>query len=104
MKTENPFYHLFGNPYRIPVRRYPWYPPIGAIEKNEEYAHMLTMDLAAAQSEMTSVHQYYFQSWNIAPCFPTARIVVERILQVELFHFYVIGQLITCLGGKASLP
>lgn len=96
------FYPINGNANAIPVMRYSWYPAIAVTQKNEEYAAMLTMDLAYAQSEMTTVHQYLYQSWNIGEDYETVKIVVTRIAQVEIHHFNIIGKLITLLGGRAS--
>ena len=42
------------------------YPNVAVSEKNLRYAHILMPDFASAASEMTTVHQYLFQSWTIS--------------------------------------
>lgn len=95
-------YSIHANPASIPVIKWDWYPDIAIMEKNKSYAEMLTEDLAAPKSEMTTVHQYLFQAWNIEEPYCTIQNVMERVSQVEIHHFNIIGQLITLLGGKAS--
>lgn len=101
-RLNDTFFNITGNPNRIPVIRYNCYPNIAVTEKNKEYAYILMEDLAASESEMTSVHQYLFQSWNIDNKYITVRGVIKNISQVEIHHFNIIGQLITFLGEKAS--
>lgn len=84
----------------IPVVHSNWYPPISVKEKNLQYAQILMPDLASAASEMTTVHQYLYQSWSIDKEYETIRHVIERMITVEQHHFSIIGQLITLLGGQ----
>lgn len=90
-------YSLQAAPESIPVVHSNWYPPVAVERQNEEYARLLMPDLASAASEMTTVHQYLFQSWMVGQ--PTARRVIERMVQVEQRHFTIIGRLIALLGG-----
>ncbi len=92
-------YSLRADPNSIPVVYSNWYPPIAVSEKNAAYAEILMPDLASATSEMTTVHQYLFQSWTIGNDCRTIRRVMQRIAAVEQRHFSIIGQLIALLGG-----
>lgn len=93
-------YSIHTNPNFIPSAYSNWYPPIMVTEKNPEYAQMLMPDLAASASEMTTVHQYLYQSWTIdSKEYKTIQQVIKRITTVEQRHFTIIGQLITLLGG-----
>ena len=109
---NNTPYSIHANPDSIPVIHSNWYPPVAVTEKNLQYAQILMPDLAAAASEMTTVHQYLYQSWtagsnyNNESCKPDSRAlhknirrVIQRIAVVEQHHFTIIGQLITLLGG-----
>lgn len=91
-------YHIHADPESIPVIHTNWYPPVAVAEKNLDYARILTPDLASAASEMTTVHQYLYQSWMIGEN-QTIRRVIERMARVEQHHFTIIGQLIALLGG-----
>ena len=110
---NNTPYSIHANPDSIPVIHSNWYPPVAVTEKNLQYAQILMPDLAAAVSEMTTVHQYLYQSWtagsnyNNESCKPDSRAlhknirrVIQRIAVVEQHHFTIIGQLITLLGGQ----
>ncbi|MFQ8601284.1 MAG: ferritin-like domain-containing protein [Oscillospiraceae bacterium] len=92
-------YSLHANPNAIPVVYSNWYPPIAVSQKNPEYVQILMPDLASATSEMTTVHQYLFQSWTISNDNRNIRRVIQRIAAVEQRHFSIIGQLIALLGG-----
>lgn len=93
-------YSIHANPDFIPVIHSNWYPPIAVTEKNLQYVQILMPDLASASSEMTTVHQYLYQSWTISDDFKVIRRVIQRIAEVEAHHFSIIGQLITLLGGQ----
>ena len=93
-------YNIHANPDSIPVKYSNWYPPIKVTEKNTDYAQLLMPDLASAVSEMTTVHQYLFQSWTINNEYGNIRRIIKRIAVVEEHHFSVIGQLIALLGGQ----
>lgn len=58
-------YSMYVNPDFIPVTYSNWYPPVTVTEKNLSYAQILMPDLAATVSEMTTVHQYLYQSWTV---------------------------------------
>lgn len=92
-------YNIHADPESIPVVYSNWYPPIAVERANLEYARILMPDLAAAASEMTTVHQYLFQSWMIGEHDRTIRRVIERMARVEQHHFSIIGQMIALLGG-----
>lgn len=96
------FYYAYGNPFSIPVTACRWYPKIAVAEPNKEYAKLLTMDLAFQKSEMTTMHQYFYQSWTIGHTYQTIRTVITRISEVETHHFNIIGQLISLLGGNPT--
>ena len=38
---------------------------MAVLEKNQQYAQILMADLASTASEMTTVHQYLYQSWSM---------------------------------------
>ena len=92
-------YRIHGDPDTIPVVHSDWYPPIKVTGQNSVYAAILLPDLASATSEMTTVHQYLFQSWTIRGQASAVRRVIQRITAVEQRHFSIIGQLVTLLGG-----
>lgn len=93
-------YSLRANPESIPVAHSNWYPPIAVTEQNLTYANILMPDLASASSEMTTVHQYLFQSWTMSDDRQNIRRVIQRIAIVEQHHFSIIGRLIALLGGS----
>ena len=101
-------YNINAKPDSFPVVHSNWYPPITVQEKNPQYAQILMADLASATSEMTTVHQYLYQSWTISNDCKNIRQVIQRIAIVEQHHFSIIGQLIALLGGqpecRSSMP
>lgn len=92
-------YSIHADPNRIPVIQSNWYPPVTVMQQNPEYARMLLPDFASATSEMTTVHQYQFQSWTIPNEYKSIRRVMQRMARVEEHHFAILGQLITLLGA-----
>ena len=101
-------YNIRANPDSFPVAHSNWYPPVAVLEKNQQYAQILMADLASTASEMTTVHQYLYQSWTINDHHQNIRRVIQRIAVVEQHHFSIIGQLIHLLGGqpecRSSMP
>lgn len=96
----NMAYSIHGDPNSFPVIHSDWYPPVAVTRKNPEYARLLMPDFASAASEMTTVHQYLFQSWVVSSShYGCIRRVIQRITEVEQHHFAILGQLITLLGG-----
>ena len=93
-------YNIRANPDSFPVAHSNWYPPVAVLEKNQQYAQILMADLAPTASEMTTVHQYLYQSWTINDRHQNIRRVIQRIAIVEQHHFSIIGQLIHLLGGQ----
>lgn len=93
-------YSIHTNPDSFSVTHSNWYPPVAVVERNSQYAQILMPDLASAVSEMTTVHQYLYQSWTINHNFWNIRRVIQRIAAVEQHHFSIIGQLIALLGGQ----
>lgn len=93
-------YSIHKNPDSYPVIYSKWYPPIAVSEKNLQYAQILMPDLASAASEMSTVHQYLYQTWTISNEYRAIRRVIQRISVVEQHHFFIIGQLIALLGGQ----
>ena len=92
-------YSIHAAPESIPVVHSNWYPPVAAARRDPAYARLLLPDLASAQSEMTTVHQYLYQSWTIGKEAETVRRTIERMAVVEQHHFAIIGQLVALLGG-----
>ena len=93
-------YNIHANPNSIPVIHSNWYPNVAVSEKNLRYAHILMPDFASAASEMTTVHQYLFQSWTISNDYQGIRRLIQRMAVVEQHHFSILGQLITLLGAQ----
>ncbi len=93
-------YNIHADPNSFPVTHSNWYPPIIVTGKNLQYAQILMQDLASATSEMTTVHQYLYQSWTISNEYKNIRSVIKRIAKVEQHHFSIIGQFIALLGGQ----
>lgn len=93
-------YNIHANPNSIPVIHSNWYPNVAVSEKNLRYAHILMPDFASAASEMTTVHQYLFQSWTISNDYQGIRRLIQRMAVVEQHHFSILGQLITLLGDQ----
>ena len=84
-------YNIRANPDSFPVAHSNWYPPVAVLEKNQQYAQILMADLASTASEMTTVHQYLYQSWTINDHHQNIRRVIQRIAVVEQHHFSIIG-------------
>ena len=76
-------YSILANPDSFPVIHSNWYPPVAVAKKDLQYAEILTPDLASAASEMTTVHQYLYQSWTLSNDCRTIRRVIQRIAVVE---------------------
>ena len=93
-------YSIYANPNSIAVVHTNWYPSIQIAEKNLQYAQMLMPDLSSRTSEMTTVHQYQYQSWMIRDEYKNIRRVIQRMAIVEQHHFSILGQLIALLGGE----
>lgn len=75
------------------------YPPVKAGAENPQYARMLSLDLAASRSEMTSITQYLYQSWALSAEHMEVAETMRRIAVVEMHHLDMMGKLITQLGG-----
>lgn len=93
-------YNIHANPNSFPVAYSNSYPPIAVTKQDLQYAETLMPFLAAASSEMTTVHQYLYQSWIIDNQYRNICRVIQRIAEVEQRHFAIIGKLIALLGGK----
>lgn len=76
------------------------YPPIEVEGPNLQVARMLAIDFASAKSEMTSITQYVYQSWVLAPQFAEVAQTMHCISMVEMHHLDMLGNLITLLGGN----
>ena len=76
------------------------HPKISVTRPNRELAILLTQDLAAAKSEMTTIHQYVYQSWMIQEKYPEISEGLSKIAAVEMHHFDILGKLIQMLGGN----
>ncbi|MBC8571172.1 ferritin-like domain-containing protein [Zongyangia hominis] len=75
------------------------YPPIRVEKPNRRYAQMLSVDMASAKSEMTSITQYVYHSWVLHGTYGEAAHTLDRIAMVEMRHLDILGQLIVLLGG-----
>ncbi len=72
------------------------YPPIKVEKENLEYAEILMKDYAGSGGEDTAIHEYLFQSFVKKEVADTLRGIAE----VEMHHLFILGELITLLGGK----
>ena len=93
-------YNIRATPDSFPVAHSNWYPPVAVREKNQQSAQILMADLPPTASEMTTVHQYLYQSWTINDRHQNIRRVIQRKAIVEQHHFSINGQLIHLLGGQ----
>lgn len=75
------------------------YPPLEVEGPNRQIARMLSFSLASDKSEMTSITQYMYQSWALSPSHAEWARTMERIAEVEMRHFQILGRLILQLGG-----
>ena len=76
------------------------YPTIAVKAPNLVYAQMLSSAFASAESELTTITQYLYFSWVIAPGDSDLGTMFRKISQVEMRHLNMLGQLITALGGN----
>lgn len=74
------------------------YPEITVEKPDRAIALLLTQDLAAEKSEMSSVNQYAYQQWVLKAKYPDLANTIAKIGVVETRHFHIIGQLIYLLG------
>ena len=76
------------------------YPAIQIREKNPAYAYLLSQNLYAAKSEMTSVNQYLYQSWHVFDeiCELPMQEIFAGLAKVEMRHVNYLGRLIYLLG------
>lgn len=74
------------------------YPEIAVEKPDRAIAQLLTQDLAAEKSEMSSVNQYAYQQWVLRAKYPDLANTIAKIEVVERRHFHTIGQLIFLLG------
>lgn len=85
---------------QIPVQASPPYPEIAVSNRNVSYAQILSADLAGPHGEMTAIYQYVYQSWVLHSQYSAMAETMTRIAKVEMHHLYIVGQLITQLGGN----
>ena len=76
------------------------YPPIQVMEKNLNYANLLSIDYCGAVSELSSITQY-INNATLLSCqhCPTAKVILG-IAMAEMIHLQMLGKLICLLGGK----
>ncbi len=72
------------------------YPPIKVEKPNLKYAEILLDAYAGSGGEDTAIHEYLFQSLIKKDISNT----LKEIAKVEMHHLYILGELITLLGGK----
>lgn len=92
-----------ATPPPIPVADPSPYPEISISNKNLRCAQLLSHDFAAPKSEMSTLNQYVYESWVLQADFPEMAAVIKRIAVVEMHHLYMLGELITKLGGRPRL-
>lgn len=76
------------------------YPETAVAGLNRRLANMLSQDLAGSASEMTTVHQYTYQSWILHDTHPQEAELLRELAVVETRHFHILGRLIYLLGGS----
>lgn len=78
------------------------YPPIMVERPNLQTAKLLSFDLGSQKSELTSVTQYVYHSWQLdEEQKETAQLLLD-ISKVEMHHMEILGRLIILLGGNPT--
>ena len=75
------------------------YPLIQVSAVNIAYAQALMVDLASIKGELTAITQYQYQSWLLTQNQSSLAQCLSLILQTEIKHLDLLGQLIILLGG-----
>lgn len=76
------------------------YPEIRVIERNRNYANLLTMDYCGSVSEMTAITQYINHESRVYGQRCTLAKVILGIAMAEMIHLQKLAELIWLLGGK----
>ena len=78
------------------------YPPIMVERPNLYTAKLLSVDLGADKSELTSVMQYVYHSWQLDEGQTEMAKTLLSIAKVEMHHMEILGRLIILLGGNPT--
>ncbi len=76
------------------------YPLPTDIRPSKKEAGILHQSFASAQSEMTAITSYLYQSWILQKNYPEVASTIRRIAQVEMHHINILGDLIIRLSGN----
>lgn len=76
------------------------YPPVQVMEKNVDYANLLSIDYCGVVSEMSAIMQY-INNENRLSCerCPLVKVILG-IAMAEMIHLQKLGELIYLLGGN----
>lgn len=78
------------------------YPPIRALEENQFYANLLTLDYCGSVSELTAAIQYiHGESCLCCHQCKTAKTIVGMAV-AEMIHLQKLGEMILLLGGHIN--
>jgi len=78
------------------------YPPVQVMERNQNYAALLSIDYCGAVSELSAIAQY-INNENLMSCehCPMAKTILG-IAVAEMMHLQKLGELIFLLGGNVD--
>lgn len=76
------------------------YPEIRVQGENKLMAERLTYTFGGSSGEFDSTAQYVYQSIMLKNSHPPQSELLLRIAKTEMHHLYMIGELITKLGGQ----
>lgn len=79
------------------------YPPIEVQGRNIYYAHLLQVNYAGSNSELTEMTQYLYQHFLVNKVYEDLSEQLMCISQEEMKHFNILGNLIVLLGGDPNL-
>lgn len=75
------------------------YPPIQIANKNPRNLQTILSFFSSPQGEFTSLTQYCYEHWILSTKYPELSQDLMGIAKIEMYHFDILGQLITLLGG-----
>lgn len=75
------------------------YPKVDVKRKNSQYAKMIKKCYCGLYSELTLINQYMYQKFIVIP---HLKDIFDKISQVELEHFNILGELLIALGESPS--
>ncbi|WP_040197085.1 ferritin-like domain-containing protein [Candidatus Soleaferrea massiliensis] len=76
------------------------YPEITAEHVDIKYVRWMTQDMAASNSEMSSIYMYLYQHWTYKESQPKFSETMRRIAMVEMHHLDILGTMVAGSGGS----